>query len=120
MFLIQYDSDFHAASNIVELVAKLNQLLVCYIQVSLNLSGYYIKRSIPSKHGEGRTNFLFYLFKIVRSIIEKLGHERTSKINIVGKEELEGSFYGQLVLGKGVSSSLDEQLAKEVKRAGEF
>lgn len=120
MFLIQYDSDFHAASNMVELVAKLNQLLVCYIQVSLNLSVYYIKRSIPSKHGEGKTTFLFCLFKIVRSIIEKLGHERTSKINVVGKEEVEGSFYGQLVLGKGVSSSLDEQLAKEVKRAGEF
>ncbi|KAJ8627597.1 hypothetical protein MRB53_020904 [Persea americana] len=55
--------------------------------------------------------------KMARSIIEKLGHERTSKINVVGKEEVEGSFYGQLVLGKGVSSSLDEQLAKEVKRA---
>jgi len=31
-----------------------------------------------------------------------LGPERTSKIKIVGKDEVEGSFYGQLVLGKGV------------------
>ncbi|KAL6846899.1 hypothetical protein ACP4OV_022752 [Aristida adscensionis] len=55
--------------------------------------------------------------KISRSIIEKLGPERTSKIKIVGKEEVEGSFYGQLVLGKGVASSLDEQLLREAKKA---
>ncbi|KAH7661067.1 HAD-like protein [Dioscorea alata] len=55
--------------------------------------------------------------KISRSIIEKLGHDRISKIKIVGKEEVEGSFYGQLVLGKGVSSSLEEQLAKEARKA---
>lgn len=61
---------------------------------------------------------LFCLFNIFRSIVEKLGHERTSKIKIVGKDEVEQSFYGQLVLGKGVSSSLDEQLVKEAKKAG--
>ncbi|XP_058071980.1 CBBY-like protein isoform X2 [Magnolia sinica] len=55
--------------------------------------------------------------KMARAVIEKLGHERISKIKIVGKEEMEGSFYGQLVLGKGVSSSLDEQLAKEARKA---
>lgn len=33
---------------------------------------------------------------------------------------MEGSFYGQLVLGKGVSSSLEEQLAKEARKAGKF
>ncbi|CAM0948624.1 unnamed protein product [Alopecurus aequalis] len=55
--------------------------------------------------------------KISRSIVEKLGPERTSKINIVGKEEVEKSFYGQLVLGGGVASSLDEQLNKEVQKA---
>ena len=49
----------------------------------------------------------------------KLGPERTSKINIVGKEEVERSFYGQLVLGEGVASSLDEQLTKEAQKAGE-
>uniref|UniRef100_M8BTF8 Uncharacterized protein n=1 Tax=Aegilops tauschii TaxID=37682 RepID=M8BTF8_AEGTA len=55
--------------------------------------------------------------KISRSIVEKLGPERTSKLNIVGKEEVERSLYGQLVLGEGVASSLDEQLTKEVQKA---
>ncbi|XP_008806687.1 CBBY-like protein isoform X8 [Phoenix dactylifera] len=55
--------------------------------------------------------------KISRSIIDKLGHDRISKIKIIGKEEVEGSFYGQLVLGKGVSSTLDEQLVKEAQKA---
>uniref|UniRef100_A0ACD5W6M4 Uncharacterized protein n=1 Tax=Avena sativa TaxID=4498 RepID=A0ACD5W6M4_AVESA len=54
---------------------------------------------------------------ISRSIVEKLGPERTSKIKIVGKEEVERSFYGQLVLGEGVASSLDEQLTKEAQKA---
>ncbi|XP_073107627.1 CBBY-like protein isoform X3 [Elaeis guineensis] len=55
--------------------------------------------------------------KISRSIIDKLGQDRISKIKIIGKEEVEGSFYGQLVLGKGISSSLDEQLVKEAQKA---
>jgi len=55
-----------------------------------------------------------------RSVVEKLGHDRISKVKIVGKEEVEGSLYGQLVLGKGVSSSLDEQLAKEARKAGKI
>ncbi|XP_020535120.1 uncharacterized protein LOC105634598 isoform X3 [Jatropha curcas] len=53
---------------------------------------------------------------ITRSIIDKLGHERTSKITIVGKEEVEQSLYSQL-LGTGVFSGLDEQLAKEARKA---
>ncbi|CAM0147215.1 unnamed protein product [Urochloa decumbens] len=55
--------------------------------------------------------------KISRSIAKKLGPERMSKIKIVGKDEVEGSFYGQLVLGKGVTSSLDEQLISEAQKA---
>ncbi|KAI8524672.1 hypothetical protein RHMOL_Rhmol13G0166200 [Rhododendron molle] len=55
--------------------------------------------------------------KIARSIVEKLGEHRISKIKMVGNDEVEQSFYGQLVLGKGVSSSLDEQLAKEARKA---
>lgn len=55
----------------------------------------------------------------VRSIIEKLGEERISKVKIIGKEEVEGSFYGQLVLSKSESNSLDEQLAKAARKAGE-
>jgi len=53
-------------------------------------------------------------------MVKKLGPERTSEIKIVGKDEVEGSFYGQLVLGKGVTSSLDEQLIKEAQKAGEY
>ncbi|KAL6991989.1 hypothetical protein U1Q18_010099 [Sarracenia purpurea var. burkii] len=56
--------------------------------------------------------------KIARSIVEKLGDKRISNIKMVGNEEVEQSFYGQLILGKGVSSSLDEQLAKEARKAG--
>jgi hypothetical protein len=55
-----------------------------------------------------------------RSIVKKLGPERRSKIKIVGKDEVEGSFYGQLVLGKGVTSSLDEQLIREAQKAGGY
>ncbi|KAE8722928.1 Haloacid dehalogenase-like hydrolase (HAD) superfamily protein isoform 2 [Hibiscus syriacus] len=55
--------------------------------------------------------------KIARSIVEKLGDERLTKIKIVGNEEVEKSLYGQLVFGKGVSASLDEQLAKEARKA---
>ncbi|KAJ4981921.1 hypothetical protein NE237_032758 [Protea cynaroides] len=55
--------------------------------------------------------------KMARSIIEILGHERVSKIRTVGKEEVEQSLYGQLVFGEGVTSGLDEQLAKEVRKA---
>lgn len=53
-----------------------------------------------------------------RPIIERLGKDRMSKIKIVGKMEVEESFYGQLVLGKGVSSSLDEKLISEARKAG--
>ncbi|XP_011085171.1 uncharacterized protein LOC105167239 [Sesamum indicum] len=55
--------------------------------------------------------------KVARSIVEKLGTDRMSKTKIVGDDEVKQSFYGQLVFGKGVSSSLDEQLANEVSRA---
>ncbi|XVE88495.1 hypothetical protein DITRI_Ditri19aG0073800 [Diplodiscus trichospermus] len=55
--------------------------------------------------------------KIARSIVEKLGHERLSKIKIVGSEEVEKSLYSQLMFGKAMSSSLDEQLAKEARKA---
>ncbi|XP_065851781.1 CBBY-like protein [Euphorbia lathyris] len=54
---------------------------------------------------------------ITRSIVDKLGSERISKIKTVGNVEVEQSWYGQLVLGKGVSSGLDEQLAKEARKA---
>ncbi|KAI3420485.1 uncharacterized protein J3R85_012793 [Psidium guajava] len=55
--------------------------------------------------------------KIARSVAEKLGPERISKVKILGPAEAEQSFYGRLVLGKGVSSGLDEVLANEVAKA---
>ncbi|KAG9439480.1 hypothetical protein H6P81_019645 [Aristolochia fimbriata] len=55
--------------------------------------------------------------KMARSVVEKLGNERTSKLKIVGEEEMEKSLYGQLIFGKGVSSSLDEELAREASKA---
>ncbi|XP_027089649.1 CBBY-like protein [Coffea arabica] len=55
--------------------------------------------------------------KVTRSIIEKLGNDRMSTVKIIGNTDVEKSLYGQLVFGKGVSSSLDEQLAREVAKA---
>lgn len=55
-----------------------------------------------------------------RSVVEKLGADRILKIQTIGVEEVKQSFYGQLVFGKGVSSGLDEQLAKEAYKAGDI
>lgn len=55
--------------------------------------------------------------RIARSVVEKLGSERISKIKIVGIEEVEQSLYGQFVLSKGISSGVDEQLATEARKA---
>ncbi|XP_011040346.1 PREDICTED: haloacid dehalogenase-like hydrolase domain-containing protein At3g48420 isoform X1 [Populus euphratica] len=55
--------------------------------------------------------------KIARSIIDKLGHERISKLKIVGNEEVEKSLYGQLVHHKGILSGTNEELAKEAVKA---
>ncbi|KAJ6339403.1 hypothetical protein OIU77_007383 [Salix suchowensis] len=55
--------------------------------------------------------------KIARSIIDKLGHERISKLKIVGNEEVEKSLYGQLANHKGILSGTNEELAKEAMKA---
>ncbi|KAJ6676333.1 PROTEIN putative EXPRESSED-RELATED [Salix viminalis] len=55
--------------------------------------------------------------KIARSIIDKLGHERISKLKIVGNEEVEKSLYGQLMNHKGILSGTNEELAKEAMKA---
>ncbi|KAJ4702569.1 Haloacid dehalogenase-like hydrolase domain-containing protein [Melia azedarach] len=55
--------------------------------------------------------------RIARSVVEKLGSERISKLKIVGDKEVEESLYGQLVLGKGLPYGVDEQLAKEARKA---
>lgn len=62
------------------------------------------------------SNIYFYLLNIVRSVVEKLGHGRISKIKIVGNEEVEQSIYGQVVLR--MPSDTDEQLATEARKAG--
>lgn len=54
---------------------------------------------------------------VARCIAEMLGSERMQKIKMVGQAEVENSFYGQLVLGKGVSAGLDEHLANEAAKA---
>ncbi|CAH2046364.1 unnamed protein product [Thlaspi arvense] len=55
--------------------------------------------------------------KVALSVVELLGQERLSNVKVIGDSEVEQSMYGQLVFGKGVSSSLEEQLVKEVKKA---
>ncbi|KAL9224390.1 hypothetical protein vseg_000427 [Gypsophila vaccaria] len=52
-----------------------------------------------------------------RAIVEKLGHERMSKLKVLGKEETQKSMYAKLVLGLAKSSGPDEELANEASRA---
>ncbi|KAL1320559.1 hypothetical protein HN51_065237 [Arachis hypogaea] len=54
---------------------------------------------------------------IARTVKEKLGNDRSIKVITVGNTEVEQSLYGQLVSGKVISSGVDEELAKEAKRA---
>ncbi|MED6119442.1 hypothetical protein PIB30_011806 [Stylosanthes scabra] len=54
---------------------------------------------------------------IARTVKEKLGNDRSIKVIFVGNTEVEQSLYGQLVSGKVISSGVDEELAKEAKRA---
>ncbi|WJX27479.1 hypothetical protein P8452_16291 [Trifolium repens] len=54
---------------------------------------------------------------IARTIIEKLGNERSKKVIIVGIKEAEQSLHGQLVSGKVIASGLDEELSKEATKA---
>ncbi|XP_027364146.1 CBBY-like protein isoform X2 [Abrus precatorius] len=54
---------------------------------------------------------------IARTIMEKLGDDRSIKVIVVGNNEVEQSLYGQLVSGKVIASGLDEELAKEAQRA---
>ncbi|XP_041024102.1 CBBY-like protein isoform X2 [Juglans microcarpa x Juglans regia] len=55
--------------------------------------------------------------KVAGSIIEKLGHERVSKVKIVGNEEVKQSLYGQLITNKGLYWGVDEELAQEAIKA---
>uniref|UniRef100_A0A7N1A516 Uncharacterized protein n=1 Tax=Kalanchoe fedtschenkoi TaxID=63787 RepID=A0A7N1A516_KALFE len=55
--------------------------------------------------------------KVARSVVNKLGPERLSKVKIVGQEEAEKSLYSQLVSSKMLSSDSNEQLATEALKA---
>ncbi|KAL2930496.1 Adenosylhomocysteinase [Bienertia sinuspersici] len=52
-----------------------------------------------------------------RSITEKLGLERKLKLKVIGRKEIERSMYGQLVLGVGTFSGLDEEISNEASKA---
>ncbi|KAG2689651.1 hypothetical protein I3760_09G148300 [Carya illinoinensis] len=54
---------------------------------------------------------------VEESIIEKLGHERVSKVKILGNKEVKQSLYGQLVTNKGLYWGVDEELAQEAIKA---
>ncbi|XP_058752542.1 CBBY-like protein isoform X1 [Vicia villosa] len=54
---------------------------------------------------------------IARTILEKLGNDRSNKVTVVGIKEAEQSLYGQLISGKVIAHGLDEELAKEARRA---
>ncbi|KAM1350553.1 hypothetical protein ACFX2F_004495 [Malus domestica] len=55
--------------------------------------------------------------QIARSIVEKLGEERVSKLKIVGDKEVLQSLLNQPVNDMGLSSGMDEQLSKEAIKA---
>ncbi|KAB2601638.1 haloacid dehalogenase-like hydrolase domain-containing protein [Pyrus ussuriensis x Pyrus communis] len=55
--------------------------------------------------------------QIARSIVEKLGEERVSKLKIVGDKEVLQSLFNQLVNDVALSSGMDEQLSKEAIKA---
>ncbi|KAL5577678.1 hypothetical protein UlMin_019377 [Ulmus minor] len=55
--------------------------------------------------------------KNARFITEQLGPARVLRIKIIGNEEVEQSMYGRLVSHDEFSSGVDEQLAKEAKKA---
>lgn len=50
-------------------------------------------------------------------LVKRLGPERAGAIVRVGKEEVEASTYGQVVLGGGATSGLEEALANQIAEA---
>lgn len=52
-----------------------------------------------------------------RTIVEKLGVERLSKVKVIGKKEIEESLYSKLVTGSGKLSGVNEDLANEASKA---
>ncbi|XP_021729898.1 CBBY-like protein isoform X2 [Chenopodium quinoa] len=54
---------------------------------------------------------------VEKAIVEKLGPGRMLKVKVIGKKEIEESLYGQLILGLGKFSGLDEELANEASKA---
>ncbi|KAG4956440.1 hypothetical protein JHK85_042820 [Glycine max] len=85
-------------------------ILTAYSKSGDNITGDVLDHS-EAQHDDLLTKSFF------RSIMEKLGDDRSIKVIIVGNKEVEQSLYGQLVLGKVIASGLDEELANEAKRA---
>ncbi|KAG4946101.1 hypothetical protein JHK87_042108 [Glycine soja] len=85
-------------------------ILTAYSKSGDNITGDVLDHS-EAQHADLLTKSFF------RSIMEKLGDDRSIKVIIVGNKEVEQSLYGQLVLGKVIASGLDEELANEAKRA---
>ncbi|CAH9111880.1 unnamed protein product [Cuscuta europaea] len=54
---------------------------------------------------------------VARSIIEKLGSQRVSKMKIIEDEVVKQSLYGQFALSEGVSSDLGKQSANGANKA---
>ncbi|GAB2213973.1 hypothetical protein Droror1_Dr00018302 [Drosera rotundifolia] len=52
-----------------------------------------------------------------RATVQKLGHERVSKLKIVGNEEVEKSLFNQFSLDNASFSGLGEELAAEANKA---
>ncbi|KAI5446879.1 hypothetical protein KIW84_014647 [Lathyrus oleraceus] len=80
------------------------------------------KRFIDDAYNEGVPVVVLTAYtksgdNIARSILEKLGNDRSKKVIIVGIKEAEQSLYGQLISGKVIAYGLDEELAKEATRA---
>ncbi|KAE8647777.1 CBBY-like protein [Cucumis sativus] len=77
---------------------------------------------IDNAHNEGIPVIILTAYsksgeEIARSIINKLGPERISKVKIVGNEEMRQSLYSEFVSGQAKQSGLEEELAKEAMKA---
>ncbi|KAJ1414421.1 Phosphoglycolate phosphatase-like, domain 2 [Sesbania bispinosa] len=105
------------------LITQSLSLLVCFQHHSLGGGGggvrlglFYLAIGTNSEHMICTLD-LYEDYFVFRTVMEKLGNDRSIKVITVGNNEVEQSLYGQLVSGKVIASGLDEELAKEAIRA---
>eukprot|EP00850_Spirogloea_muscicola_P023525 SM000363S13649 [mRNA] locus=s363:35639:37385:- [translate_table: standard] len=55
--------------------------------------------------------------KLCRVVVSQLGEERLRRTEVIGDEQVQGSAYGQVVLGRGASAGIDETLAAQLASA---